>query len=320
MPTTMPATDSPKYQEWAERRARALLADGRVPTRTDEGFVLTDEKFANAAGGPEITVWRDGTGHVVCNCPLFVNSEVDGFRCEHIFMVKFWLAAEKGQASAGAEVGVGEGKGALASSAPAETPAEMATRIAAEKAAKAPVEVDSDPLGYIQRNEERRDKKARALAAMGHVGRTDEGFEVTSTGTRPRVDKVARGVDGIVRCTCTDFQNAMERAPEERFRCEHILAVKYYLEPPTPETLPPLPAAPVEPSLPPPLPESLGPLPAVATPVRVVTVGVYGPAPRVEYAEESDHGTARVRFVYDLEVPLVSVGHVAFSFALVPEE
>lgn len=80
----------------------------------------------------------------------------------------------------------------------------------------------------------RRDKKGRALAAMGHVARTDDGFEVTTTGRRKETLRVWRDIEGRVRCSCAEFVEA----DDPRFRCQHILAVKYYLEPPVEETAP----------------------------------------------------------------------------------
>lgn len=77
----------------------------------------------------------------------------------------------------------------------------------------------------------KRDKKGRALAAMGHVARTDEGFEVTTAGRRRDTLRVWRDADGRVKCSCAEFAET----DDARFRCEHILAVKYYLEPPTEE-------------------------------------------------------------------------------------
>jgi len=80
----------------------------------------------------------------------------------------------------------------------------------------------------------RRDKKGRALAAMGNVARTDDGFEVTTTGRRKETLRVWRDIEGRVRCSCAEFVEA----DDPRFRCQHILAVKYYLEPPIEETAP----------------------------------------------------------------------------------
>jgi hypothetical protein len=81
---------------------------------------------------------------------------------------------------------------------------------------------------------EKREKKGRALAAMGHVARTDEGFEVTTAGRRRETLRVWRDVEGRVRCSCAEFTEA----DDVRFRCEHILAVKFYLEPPVEEVAP----------------------------------------------------------------------------------
>lgn len=77
---------------------------------------------------------------------------------------------------------------------------------------------------------DRRDKKGRALAVMGHVSRSEEGFEVTTAGRRRETLRVWRDADGRVKCSCAEFGEA----DDPRYRCEHILAVKYYLEPPAP--------------------------------------------------------------------------------------
>lgn len=75
---------------------------------------------------------------------------------------------------------------------------------------------------------EKRDRKGRALANMGHVARTDDGFEVTTSGQRRETLRVWRDLDGRIQCSCPEF----DERDDARFRCEHILAVKYYLEPP----------------------------------------------------------------------------------------
>lgn len=91
----------------------------------------------------------------------------------------------------------------------------------------------SDDLTDFEASEEiRRDKKGRALAEMGHVSRSDEGFDVTTTGRRRETVRVWRDADGMVRCSCSEFMEANDL----KFRCEHVLAVKYYLEPPVQET------------------------------------------------------------------------------------
>ena len=84
----------------------------------------------------------------------------------------------------------------------------------------------------------KRDRKGRALAAMGHVARTDDGFEVTTAGRKRETLRVWRDAEGRVQCSCAEFQGANE----PRFRCEHILAVKYSLEPPVEELSPLQPA------------------------------------------------------------------------------
>ncbi len=71
--------------------------------------------------------------------------------------------------------------------------------------------------------------RARAIAAMGGVERDYEGFNVYSSGIRKEKFRIWRDEDGRVRCSCPEFE---QRAAEEiRFRCEHILAVKFHLEP-----------------------------------------------------------------------------------------
>src|SRR5262249_5472128 len=54
---------------------------------------------------------------------------------------------------------------------------------------------------------------------------------VTTTGRRREAMRVWRDVDGRVRCSCAEFSEN----DDLKFRCEHILAVKYYLEPPIDE-------------------------------------------------------------------------------------
>jgi hypothetical protein len=92
----------------------------------------------------------------------------------------------------------------------------------------------TEPIETAERDGVRRDKKGRALAAMGHVSRTDDGFEVTTSGRRRETHRVWRDLEGRVRCACPEFGEN----EDPRFRCEHILAVKYYLEPPIDEVSP----------------------------------------------------------------------------------
>lgn len=89
----------------------------------------------------------------------------------------------------------------------------------------------SEVQEIVEKEAVKRDKKGRALAAMGHVARTDEGFEVTTAGRRRETLRVWRDADGRVKCSCSEFGEA----GDQKYRCEHILAVKYYLEPPVDE-------------------------------------------------------------------------------------
>ncbi|HEY9232400.1 MAG TPA: Rad52/Rad22 family DNA repair protein [Blastocatellia bacterium] len=72
--------------------------------------------------------------------------------------------------------------------------------------------------------------RAKTIAAMGMVERDYEGFNVTSPGIRKETFRVWRDEEGRVRCSCADYEARVEAEP--RYRCEHILAVKFHLEPP----------------------------------------------------------------------------------------
>ncbi|HJQ71592.1 MAG TPA: Rad52/Rad22 family DNA repair protein [Blastocatellia bacterium] len=72
--------------------------------------------------------------------------------------------------------------------------------------------------------------RAKAIAAMGLVERDYEGFNVVSPGIKKETFRIFRDEQGRVRCNCAEFEE--RAAGEPRFRCEHILAVKYHLEPP----------------------------------------------------------------------------------------
>src|SRR5688572_15301159 len=70
-------------------------------------------------------------------------------------------------------------------------------------------------------------RKAAALARMGLVNRIEGHFRVSNpSGLNHRTlfYTVERGLDGVIRCDCAEFQNAVEADPN--FRCEHIRAVK----------------------------------------------------------------------------------------------
>src|SRR5215472_10214836 len=72
--------------------------------------------------------------------------------------------------------------------------------------------------------------RAKAIAAMGLVQRDYDGFNVVLPGIKKETFRIWRGEDGRVMCNCAEFQERFEKEP--RFRCEHIFAVKFHLEPP----------------------------------------------------------------------------------------
>ncbi|HKG23269.1 MAG TPA: SWIM zinc finger family protein, partial [Blastocatellia bacterium] len=76
--------------------------------------------------------------------------------------------------------------------------------------------------------------RAKAIAAMGLIERDYEGFKVMSPGIRKESFRIWRDEEGRVRCSCPEFEE--KSGQEARFRCEHILAVKFHLEPPAEET------------------------------------------------------------------------------------
>ncbi len=76
---------------------------------------------------------------------------------------------------------------------------------------------------------EKRDKRAKSIAAMGLVNREGDKFSVSTPSLRGRqtVYDVWRDAEGKIRCNCLEFEEAS--ANDSGFRCEHILAVKYAL-------------------------------------------------------------------------------------------
>ncbi len=72
-------------------------------------------------------------------------------------------------------------------------------------------------------------KRAKLIAEMGLVVRDEQGFNVKSPTNHNENLRVWRDEKGRVRCLCADFDKQSQDDP--RFRCEHILAVKYFLEP-----------------------------------------------------------------------------------------
>src|SRR5215213_2807324 len=76
---------------------------------------------------------------------------------------------------------------------------------------------------------EKRDKRAKSIAAMGLVNREGDRFRVSTPSLRGKQTsyEVWRNDTGKIRCNCLEFEeNAVS---DLSFRCEHILAVKYSL-------------------------------------------------------------------------------------------
>jgi len=76
---------------------------------------------------------------------------------------------------------------------------------------------------------EKRDQRARSIAAMGLVNREGDHFSVFTASLKGRQVSynVGRDLAGHIRCDCSEFVEGVEK--ERGFRCEHILAVKYAL-------------------------------------------------------------------------------------------
>ncbi|HEY7914165.1 MAG TPA: Rad52/Rad22 family DNA repair protein [Blastocatellia bacterium] len=77
--------------------------------------------------------------------------------------------------------------------------------------------------------------RAKTIAAMGMVERDYDGFNVISPGVKKESFRVWKDEEGRVQCNCPRFDEL--RANDPRFRCEHILAVKFHLEPPDEEPI-----------------------------------------------------------------------------------
>jgi hypothetical protein len=76
---------------------------------------------------------------------------------------------------------------------------------------------------------EKREKRAKSIAAMGLVNREGDRFRVSTPSLRGRQTsyEVWRNETGRIRCNCLEFEEAAVN--DSAFRCEHILAVKYAL-------------------------------------------------------------------------------------------
>ncbi len=83
-------------------------------------------------------------------------------------------------------------------------------------------------IGIVNENNSSIANRAKAIAAMGLVGRDFDGFNVTSPGFRKETFRVWKDEEGKVHCSCAEFQGRVKTEP--RFRCEHILAVKLHIQ------------------------------------------------------------------------------------------
>ncbi|MGI8494012.1 MAG: Rad52/Rad22 family DNA repair protein [Pyrinomonadaceae bacterium] len=76
---------------------------------------------------------------------------------------------------------------------------------------------------------ERRDKRAKSIAAMGLVNREGDRFRVSTPSLRGKQTsyEVWRDETGKIRCNCLEYEENV--IGDSTFRCEHIIAVKYSL-------------------------------------------------------------------------------------------
>ncbi len=77
--------------------------------------------------------------------------------------------------------------------------------------------------------DEKREKRAKSISAMGLVNRDGDLFRVSTPSLRGRQTsyEVRRDEEGKIRCNCLEFEEAV--IEDSKFRCEHILAVKFAL-------------------------------------------------------------------------------------------
>ena len=84
-------------------------------------------------------------------------------------------------------------------------------------------------LAVEKNSTEKREKRARSIAAMGLVNREGDHFSVSTPSLRGKQTsyEVRRDETGRIRCNCLEFEEAA--VSDSAFRCEHILAVKFAL-------------------------------------------------------------------------------------------
>lgn len=84
-------------------------------------------------------------------------------------------------------------------------------------------------IAVEKNSSEKREKRAKSIAAMGLVNREGSKFRVSTPSLRGKQTsyEVWRDATGKICCNCLEFEEAVET--DSAFRCEHILAVKYAL-------------------------------------------------------------------------------------------
>ena len=84
-------------------------------------------------------------------------------------------------------------------------------------------------LAVEKNSTDKKEKRAKSIAAMGLVNREGDKFLVSTPSLRGKQTsyEVWRNEAGKIRCNCLEFEESV--AVDPAFRCEHILAVKYAL-------------------------------------------------------------------------------------------
>lgn len=84
-------------------------------------------------------------------------------------------------------------------------------------------------VAQLKSADEKREKRAMSISAMGLVNRVGSRFQVSTPSLRGKQTnyEVWRDESGKIRCNCLEFEE--NAAAESTFRCEHILAVKFAL-------------------------------------------------------------------------------------------
>jgi predicted nucleic acid-binding Zn finger protein len=84
--------------------------------------------------------------------------------------------------------------------------------------------------GMEERLREKIEKRAKSLVAMGLVARNGKRFKVHSPSLRGKQNfyEVWKDGNGQIKCNCVEYEEFVIDNP--KFRCEHILAVKYFLD------------------------------------------------------------------------------------------